>query len=446
LPVPAAAPTVKARFLETIEASSGPPPASPRRSWSPLVAAAALLVGLGLGFLLFGRGHLAGLPPPRTGSSADPLAAQDNEDPLLARLVALNLELAQAPAIEHQLTLLAGMAGDLRAEAIRRARQGMATDLPLLSLLHERVLRSGMLRRAQRLQPQAREQQLAFLAKQLRQAGAELEQTAQDLPPALAELLRPFGAATEATARQMLAGPSPDTGLEGEKLSTVTAGLGTSRDLVTALVAYSLLLIEEDDPLQRAWYCNEVADQFSRALLIASTQKDQDRALKLGKQIEQIVDRGVNANLSRLQATGDPRLAELNHVMERVRRALAAVDAGVRPAGPEAIPFAQVKDLEHTLKDLEKALRDLNKDKPPGKPEGHKEIRGVIKSFDAANGQLLLLVKDKGKEFDMSFTLPADARISGPGPKQRSLADLVAGARVRVLLRDPGTVGELRVD
>jgi hypothetical protein len=409
------------------------PASGPRasRPWPRLLGslAAALLLGFGLGFLTFRTGTIPDPPP----VLANP--GQELDDRLLARLVHLNLDLAQAYDAPTQLRLLTAMAAEVRGEAIRQAREGNADDLPLLGTLHDRILRRGIVGRSALLPLDRRAEQAARVGDQLRQGKSDVEKTALQLPPALADLLRPLADSADQTAQQ-LSSPPPAAPAAPDPFPTVTAS-GTSRDLIALVVAQSVFLVEEDDPLQRALVCNDVADRFSLAIRMASGGGDTDRAVKLGKQLDGIIDRGVNANLSRLPA-GDPRVAELNRVVDRVRQLLAGLPA---PAGG-TIPYGQVKDLEHSLKEMEKALREIGK----GKGDPHREIRGVVQSFDKSSGRLAMLVKDKGKEFEASFTLPADARIWGPGPRQRTLADLIPGARIRIIPREPGIVGELRVD
>jgi hypothetical protein len=237
-------------------------------------------------------------------------------------------------------------------------------------------------------------------------------------------------------------------------LPQISGGLGTSRALLTVLVAQSLLLAEEDDPLQRARYCNDIADQFSSAILLASGRGDTERAAQLGKHLGNIMDQGVHANLNRLPAHDNPRLAELQLVLGRASQLVSALETSLSaaPGGQATGPsnYGQLKDLEKTLKELERALREASKDpkaKPPGGgPPRGREIRGMVKSWDAASGQLVVTVRDRGKEFEASYRLAADARIRGPGPQERTLADVTVGIGVRLLLRDPATVSELRVE
>jgi hypothetical protein len=443
LPLPAANAAAKARFLDRVAQLPVPiRPAAPRRRWLPLLTAtaAALLLGFALG---------VGLPRPgQPDPSRPPLLADKHLDErMLPRLIDLNLQLAQSSDPAKQLDVLAKMAGELRTEAIRLARSGAPDELPLLITLHDRLVRRGLVSRAQALPAADRPALLAPLAQALRGGQAEVEQATQQLPPALADLLRPLGVTAETGARQLSAAESLPA--EPDPVPALAANLGTARDLVAFVVSQSLLLAEEDDPLQRAWHCNHLADQFSLALVMASSRGDRDRALTLGKHVGDIMDRGVTANLNQLQASGDPRLAELNQVIGRVRKLVATIDASLTPmpGGPAspAIPYEQVKSLEHTLKDLEKSLREIGKE--PGKPADPKrEIRGVVKSFSAEGRQLVLAVKEKGKDFDMTFHVPADVKLWGPGPKQRSLSDLVPNARVRVVPREGNTIGELRVD
>jgi hypothetical protein len=401
--------------------------------------AAALLLGFVLGGLVVGLGG-------RSVVERDPVTASSREieAQVVARFVEHNLRLAQSYDPTEQLQLLTAMAADLRQEAFRLARDGAPEDLPLLSMLHERVLQRGLVGRARSLPAAGRAEQQAVLLAQLRQTEAEVEELVRQMPPAVADFLRPIGEAAGNAARQVAAGdPSPGP----DELLRLPAGLASSRALLALLVTQSLLLAEEDDPLQRACHCNDMADQFWLALTLASTRRDTDRAQQLGKHLEAIMARGVSANLDRLQASDDPRVFQLKQVIQRVQRFTASLETSlaVPPGNPaaEEARYEQIKNLEKTLKDLERSLRDASKGRPPGKPP---EYRGTVKSFDAAKGQLLVLVRDRGKEFEMTFRLAADVKVRGPGPQERTLADVVPGGSVRLLLREGNLVSEVRVD
>lgn len=436
----------KARLLQQLEATSAAAPASAARakapSWRPwLTACAAVLFGFGLGWLRFGTETPSqALQHARTGPIGAALAKEADEQ-LLVKFIDHSLRLAQSYDANEQLGVLSGMESDLRAEALRLARLGTASDLPLITTLFDRVVHRGLVGRSQHLSGAERAQQIARLTQQLHRSEAEVRQVVQEMPPNVADFLKPM-TATVQNAAQLLANDI-ESDLRGEPLPRPTMGSGNSRMLVAMLVTQSLLLAEEDDPLQRASYCGDVADQLTVALLLASSGGDSERASRLGKHLEAVVNRGVGENLSRLQASNDPRAAALQQVIGRVSQLVSSLEKNLASGQAlETSGYGQTKALEHELKELEKALREAGKPKGPGKPE----LRGVVRSIDAQGGRLVLLAKEKGKEFEVDLSFSADVKVRGPGPQERSLAEVFSGTAIRATLRDGGHITEIRIE
>jgi hypothetical protein len=444
---PGAESNAKARLLHQLDscAATVVPAAAARSkplSWRPwLTTVAAVLLGFGLGWLRFGSETASQpLPHPRVGPVVA-APAKEADEQLLVKFIEHNLRLAQSYDAAEQLGVLSGMESDLRADALRLARQGNASDLPLITTLFDRVVHRGLVGRSQHLPAGERAQQLASLTQQLRQSEAEVRQVVQEMPPNVADFLKPM-TTTVQHAAQLLANDI-ESDLRGEPLPRLTVGSGNSRMLVAMLVTQSLLLAEEDDPLQRASYCGDVADQLTVALLLASSGGDSERASRLGKHLEAVVNRGVGENLNRLQASNDPRAAVLQQVIGRVNRLVSSLEKSLAAGQAlEAAGYDQAKALEHELKELEKALREAGKPKGPGKPE----MRGTVRSIDTKAGRLVLLAKEKGKEFEMTLSFPADVKVRGPGPQERSLLEVAPGVQIRATLRDGSTITEVRIE
>lgn len=134
--------------------------------------------------------------------------------------------------------------------------------------------------------------------------------------------------------------------------------------------------------------------------------------------------------------------------VELLEKELAGTPAGLPLAAPggDASRYRQARDLEKALRDLQKALRELTKEegRPPGKPglKG-REVRCVVRAVDPVARTLRLAVRDKDRELELTYYLAEGARVHA-GPKEFSLSDLLPGCRIKVKLRDPTTVAEIK--
>jgi hypothetical protein len=458
--MPAQNADAKARFLAELEREPVPerlpsfvstrhPPAPAWNSLAyPLTAAAALLIGIGIGWLGWSPGPNGLRDGTGVGGAAETRVTKEAEDKLVARLVDHNLRLAESVDPLEQFHLLNAVATDLRSEAIRLARQTAPEDLPLLTALYEQVLRRGVVGRARSLPAPQRQ----ALAKQLGDTQAEIRGSIQDVPPALAEFLRPLLTVSEQVSQTIQADGDSAPAIDAESQRRAPAAFGTSRGLVTVLVSQALLMAEEDDPLHRVGCCNDVADQLSLAILVASSRGDTDRASRLTRHLQEILDRPVTTNLDRLQEANDPRLARLQQVVQRANHAVKALESSLarppggnlpeRKQGPDWVYEEQARELEKALKDVEKSLKEIAKEK---KDANRKEVKGVVKSVDAAAGTLVLGVRDKNMLSEISFRLAADVKIRIP-PRDGTLADVKPGTPVKAQLDETDSVIELKLE
>jgi hypothetical protein len=453
---------VRTRFVAALQRLPPRPPLAspalpgPQGRLSRLVSlAAALLSGLAIGWLVGSRAIPGADQPGREESLA---VAAHREEELVTKFVHHNLGLAEAVEPTEQITLLAHMAADLRAEAFHLARQGLAEDLPLMSELYGRVVSRGLVGRWFTLPAAQRRELLPSLLKELETTQAEVDQTARTTVPPVADFLRPLSLSAETASRELRAGaeilPEPNP----SRPARLAAGPGSAHALLAVLVTQGLLLAEEDDPLRRAYCCNAVADEFSQALLLASTRGDAARASQLGKHLESVIDRGVSGNLKRVTAEDAPHLSELRQVIQRANRAVDALETGLARRAPDgrsrlsldASSYTQVKDLEKALKDLEKALRTASterkdKGKGKGKHKG-KDIKASVYAVDPASGTISLLLRDKEAEGDKLTTrLGTGARIH-QGANEISLADLKPGTAVKISFGEGNLIVDMKVE
>jgi hypothetical protein len=292
----------------------------------------------------------------------------------------------------------------------------------------------------------------------LQETGADVEQAARGRSLVVADFLEPMRATAAEAARRLEMEDDPGAE-DAEPPPAFAGGAGSPRALLALLVTQGLLLAEEADPLRRAYYCYDLADQLALASLLASARGDRDRAARLGRHLSEVVDQGAGANLARLrqESPQDPRLRDLEEVIRRARRTVDALDKSLPPRAIEArvtLPpddprYDQAKDLEKSLKELQKALKEITKEKqgPPPHAKGgskFKEVEGVVRSADAAKGLLVLSVKEKGRESELTLPVSPDVKITG-GSNAVTIADLKPGTRVEVKVRD-GTAAEIRFD
>lgn len=330
--LPPSEPAALNRLLHRLEQAPGPVGPERRgsrsdggfRVWRPAVwaaVAAAVLLIAGVLWLLPGRrpdgeGTVVSAPPPAEG--------------LVARLLEVDLRLAQAVAPAEQLAALADMAVGLRDEALRLARAGEVAELPGLAALHGRVVGRGIVGRARALPPQDAKA-LEPVVRQLRETVGTVQQTAAEVAPEAAVPLQTMhAAATDALAVLQ----------EGRPAAAMPAvePVAEDADLHTLLVVQGLRLAEEEDPLKRAECCADVGDHLVRAVLDASLSSDVDLAAWYGRQLGSVLDRGVAGNLARVKVKEDApaELAEFRRVYERGARATAVLEENLRQAPPAA--------------------------------------------------------------------------------------------------------------
>jgi hypothetical protein len=197
LPVPAS--TAKAELVRLLSARPAATAGSgAARSWSwrlPAgLAAAVLLLAIGSGLLYL----LRPAPPP-------PNKPRVANRPLLDNLLERDLRLATAAAQRERVEALADLADDLQGETRELALEPEATDLETLSELYGRVVREGIIIRAQALPVAQRREVLGPIADRLVKAGKAAEMLAQDVPSDSAKSLKSIALAADDGSRELQA-------------------------------------------------------------------------------------------------------------------------------------------------------------------------------------------------------------------------------------------------
>jgi hypothetical protein len=189
-----------------------------RRPWrlpaiaAGLAAAALLLAcGIWLGNFLSRSLRPGHLPPQAKGPATPPSrkpAATDKKapapSPLLARILALDLTLAEAATPRQRLETLAALADELQSETQAVAREpDAAKDLKALARLYEKVVRDGIVARANSVPAADRQAVLAPIADHLGRTRRQARELADRSRPDAAQPLLQIAAAAEAGDRQL---------------------------------------------------------------------------------------------------------------------------------------------------------------------------------------------------------------------------------------------------
>jgi len=334
-----------------------------------------LLLSFGTGlFLLTRNGDNPRQPSPSDSPST---ATAPTERPLEDRLLEQHLLLTEAEGPAEQLEALTRMATDLRTESLRAARRGAEKDVAYLAWLHARVVDEGIVRCAAEL-PAGGKALLSPVLAQLRRAADEARAARRESPKVAASL-----DVLEATAREAIRALESDPAararamLSPRKHATQPPVELASRDLLLVLIAESLLVVGEDDPVRRAGHSSRIADSLAKTI-VAKGAADPQEAARLGENLGAVVNRGVMSNLE--QADPEEFDEEQKKEAEQVRKRAGDAVAAVKENLPR-LPEAAREGLERALEGKSpenpqghgkgKGPKKEKPKKPPGRPRGH---------------------------------------------------------------------------
>lgn len=384
-PVPAESTTAKRRFLAKLSALPAHGKTSPRKShwprsqlrqwrWMPafaLATAAALMIAFVSGWLLrstrFQGGdddrqlsrepessrverarEIAVVDNAGSAPPAEPFADQRPRATLSDRgltdlrpFIENHIQLALAENPSDRLVLLADLAENLWREAARQARQGPTEELLLLSRMYERVVARGLPASARTLSAED-EQVRGQIVMRLKKTQLDAAQAADASLPVVDEILTRIGVASSDAARQI------EAGQEAEPVSSAEVSAPPqSSNLLASLVGTNLKLANEDDPLRRAEYCSDLADDLSQRIVLLSLDGDEHRAAELGEYLGDVVDRGVTTNLDRFHPTGpdDPRWMEYDRIKQHSPHSLDVLQRNLERA-PEPAKKGLMRAIE----------------------------------------------------------------------------------------------------
>lgn len=336
-----------------------------------LAAAACLVIGLALGYFLSRRPDLpAPVAHDRTPSN-EPGKRTPESDRLsrgetIRRIVLRDTRLAETEAADQQARVLVDMAEDLQDAVIGSVKDGATDGVPVVTVLHEQVVRGGMVRAVSRIPESRRAATLPSLATRLQQSAARLTKAAETELPAVADLLRGMGTtcADVAAALQQPKLPEPSP------LASDVNRPGAP--LLATLVYGGLRLADDPDPLRRADTCTDVADALVQSIVLASAAGDAERSDELGKSLGEFLDKGLSVNLGRVPSDlPASRQAEFDRVKQRAAKATGALERNLERA-PAPAKAGLERALEASRHGRERAAEaGKGKGKGKGKKPDH---------------------------------------------------------------------------
>jgi hypothetical protein len=338
LPLPPGNPAARAGLWDRIEDSTLRQPIRPRRPsrwllWrqAALTVAAAAAILFAIGVLVGALGWFTSPDPPQLAKQE--LDAAGGETALVVRLAKYDAQLGKTTEVAQQLDVLGHVAGDLKDEALRRVRQGTATDVPLLSELYGQVVREGIARRAVLLPQEKKPALTTTLVKQLRDTATEVRTLARQSLPVVQDMLQPLTRAAREAANLVESGRTP--------AGAAPPDVPGPRPLVATLVRQGLRLSAETDPVRRADLCSELASVLAPNVVLLSESGTSGQASELGTCMTELLNQGVAENLKHVQ--GNNLTAERQAEMERVRRHLTEAADVLKRNLSRASPEAKVE-------------------------------------------------------------------------------------------------------
>jgi hypothetical protein len=355
-----ARPAARARFLERLNAlpdPSAPPRVRALRRWvySAAAVAAVLLLAIGLLWLVPAARKKGGSQV----VTREPPPGMATKDDVATRLLRRDMALAESFTAPEQLWELAGMARDLREEAIRQVQAESPPDLTLVASLYQRVLRVGIVGRANVLPDDTSRSLLRPLREELRGAADETDRLAAAALPDRAETLRAMSATARDVSESLAEPARADPVRAPERLTA-------AQPLLEVLVLHGLLLVAEDDPLRRAAQGNEVVGILTEKFRAADAASDV-RLVSLSDQFSALLERTVASNLDRADADAiEPeRVAEIERARRRADEATDALERNLEDAPPAAR-----EGLEKAVKAVKNKPKDKSKGKEKHLPPG----------------------------------------------------------------------------
>lgn len=289
-----------------------------------LAAAATILM------VLFWRP--GSISPPRTGSDqTTPAPSPDLSLQAIVGVAEADVRLASASTGSEQLDAFRSMADTLQREALRLARHGPRSELPLVSRLYDQVIRRGVAGRLKTLPAQEQGRLVPEVSADLFRFERELDALSAECLPLVADLLRPIAqtARDGAASLRVASPPVPQTSDRFDKSDV---------PLLAVIVDNGLRLGEATDPMRRAQLTADLAESLAQVIVLCAMDSDSSQAGELGNSMGTLLDRGLAVHLAQAESAdlGGTRREEIDHLRQGAVRASAVLERNLAKAPPAA--------------------------------------------------------------------------------------------------------------
>ncbi|MFN4257920.1 MAG: hypothetical protein ACK4RK_01380 [Gemmataceae bacterium] len=135
-----------------------------------------------------------------------------------------------------------------------------------------------------------------------------------------------------------------------------------NRLLLQELVATSLRLADEDDPLKRAEHCQEMAERLAQEIQKAASDQEGARVNELGLHFRNVLRQGVAANITAAGnriPVGSERERELEQLGQRVLRMALPLEEQLQATQP-LTTHQTLRAIHAGREEVERALRHRN--------------------------------------------------------------------------------------
>ena len=166
-----------------------------------------------------------------------------------------------------------------------------------------------------------------------------------------------------------------------------TVGAAAARaGLLRTVVTQSLRVADQEDPLQRAASCNDIAADLARAIAQATARGDTDEAVRLGRYLNKVLGRGVAPNVEQLDPAdlAGGRQLEWQAVGKQLDDLITAIEKDLKGPVPPSAPLRRV--LDDSRRDLED-IWDFAKGKGKAKKGKGKKGKGKGKAKKKGKGK-----------------------------------------------------------
>jgi len=287
----------------------------------PAALAACVVVGVAVGRWL--------LPSNGDGESvaeSAPVLVYPSTPPPLLAVVAREVAVLSTASAEEQVAVFGRVAAAIRREALHRATTGAVDEVSPLIATHDRVVRSGLAATLMRFPEVQRAAAAERVAAELESAAGELTVEMGQVPPAIADPLRPLATQCASAAAALRRSPTDH--------ALLLNGIGDT--LLDALVIQAGGVANARQPIGRAEAASELAGSLARVLSVLAVSGRPEDAASVGESFDRVIAEGVEGNLTAPPVGSRPSDADARRVRERSATAVAVLERNLASAPPAA--------------------------------------------------------------------------------------------------------------